>query len=111
MSKQRLGPALLIPLGLGWLLANSAQALQRPVDPVAVCVVAPRVEPVTEGDAIGLVPTPMPMLVVVEPLLELRIERQACWPGSSLRLQDAPSAPPWPGPWPPLPPARWWCCA
>ena len=76
MSKQRLGPALLIPLGLGWLLANSAQALQRPVDPVAVCVVAPRVEPVTEGDAIGLVPAPMPMLVVVEPLLELRIERQ-----------------------------------
>lgn len=76
MSKQRLGQALLIPLGLGWLLANSAQALQRPVDPVAVCVVAPRVEPVTEGDAIGLVPTPMPLLVVVEPLLELSIERQ-----------------------------------
>ena len=76
MSNQRLGPALLIPLGLGWLLANSAQALQRPVDPVAVCVVAPRVEPVTEGDAIGLVPTPRPLLVVVEPLLELRIERQ-----------------------------------
>jgi hypothetical protein len=69
LSKQHLGPALLIPLGLGWLLANSAHALQRPVDPVAVCVVA-------EGDAIGLVPTPMPLLVVVDPLLELRIERQ-----------------------------------
>ena len=76
MSKQHLRPALLLILGLGWLLANSAQALQRPVDPVAVCVVTPRVEPVTEGDAIGLVPTPMPLLAVVEPLLELRIERQ-----------------------------------
>lgn len=76
MSKQRFCSALLLPLGLGLLLTIPAQALQRPVDPVAVCVVAPRVEPVTEGDAIGLVPTPMPLLVVVEPLLELSIERQ-----------------------------------
>ncbi|MDH4405473.1 MAG: hypothetical protein QE276_05590 [Cyanobium sp. D14.bin.5] len=85
-------------LGLGWLLANSAQALQRPVDPVAVCVVTPRVEPVTEGDAIGLVPTPMPLLVVVEPLLELRIERH----GLLVWQQLAPAGRPFRAPlaWP-----------
>lgn len=98
MSKQRLGLALLMPLGLGLLLANSAQALQRPVDPVAVCVVAPRVEAVTEGDAIGLVPAPMPLLVVVEPLLELRIERQ----GLLVWQQLAPAGRPFRAPlaWP-----------
>lgn len=66
--------AVLAPLGL--FLALPAWPLQRPADPVAVCVVAPRVEPVAEGDALGVVPTPTPQLVVVEPLLELRIERQ-----------------------------------
>jgi len=76
LTKQHLGSTLLMLLGLAWLLANPAQAMQRPVDPVAVCVVAPRVEPVAEGDAIGIVPTPTPLLVVIEPLLEIRIERQ-----------------------------------
>lgn len=98
LSKQHLGPALLIIFGLGWQFANSAQALQRPVDPVAVCVVTPRVEPVTEGDAIGLVSTPMPLLVVVEPLLELRIERQ----GLLVWQQLAPAGRPFRAPlaWP-----------
>ena len=74
MSSPRIPFALLASLGL--LLATPARSLQRPADAVAVCVVAPRVEPVAEGDAVGLVPTPAPQLVVVEPLLELRIERQ-----------------------------------
>lgn len=74
MSGRPIPFALLACLGL--LLPSPVRALQRPADPVAVCVVAPRVEPVAEGDAVGFVPTPTPQLVVVEPLLELRIERQ-----------------------------------
>lgn len=61
---------------LGLLPLPPARALLGPADPVAVCVVAPRVEPVAEVDALGVVPTPTPQLVVVEPLRELRIERQ-----------------------------------
>ncbi|MCP9913356.1 hypothetical protein KBZ07_08045 [Cyanobium sp. BA20m-14] len=61
---------------LGVLAALPALALQGPAAPVAVCVVSPRVEAVHEGDALGLVPTPRPQLVVIDPLLELRIERQ-----------------------------------
>lgn len=85
-------------LGLGLLFGNPAQALQRPVDPVAVCVVSPRVEPVSEGDAIGLVPTPTPLLVVIEPLLELQIERQ----GRTVWQQLAPVGRPFRAPlaWP-----------
>jgi len=55
--------------------ATDRQATDRQADPVAVCVVAPRVEAVQQGDAIGLVPTPRPVVLVVEPLLEIRIER------------------------------------
>ncbi|MEX0588334.1 MAG: hypothetical protein WD136_03670, partial [Cyanobium sp.] len=60
---------MLLPLGLS--LAMESRALQRPAAPIAVCVVSPRVESVAEGDALGLVPTSRPQLVVVEPLLEL----------------------------------------
>jgi len=89
-------PALLVPLGL--VLAVPASALQRPADPVAVCVVAPRVEPVAEGDALGLVPTRTPLLVVVEPLREIRIERQ----GRLVWRQLAPPGQPFRAPlaWP-----------
>lgn len=98
MTKQYFGPSLLMALGLGLLFGNPAQALQRPVDPVAVCVVSPRVEPVSEGDAIGLVPTPTPLLVVIEPLLELQIERQ----GRTVWQQLAPVGRPFRAPlaWP-----------
>ncbi|WP_255003435.1 hypothetical protein [Cyanobium sp. HWJ4-Hawea] len=63
-----------------WLAALSPypqpwQATGREAEPVAVCVVAPRVEPVQQGDALGVVPTPRPQLLVTEPLLELRLER------------------------------------
>jgi len=77
---------LLIPPSLPLLLAlalapalpgplQGGQATDRQADPVAVCVVAPRVEAVQQGDAIGVVPTPRPVLLVVEPLLEIRLER------------------------------------
>jgi hypothetical protein len=54
---------------------QGGQATDRQADPVAVCVVAPRVEAVQQGDAIGVVPTPRPVVLVVEPLLEIRLER------------------------------------
>jgi len=43
--------------------------------PAAVCVVSPRVEALSQGDARGEVPLPLPELVVIEPLQEIRIER------------------------------------
>lgn len=51
-----------------------------------------------EGDAIGLVPTPMPLLVVVEPLLELRIERKGLLAWQQLRPTGQPFRSPiaWP---------------
>ena len=69
---------LLLALALAPVLPVPFQGLQatdRQADPVAVCVVAPRVEAVQQGDAIGVVPTPRPVVLVVEPLLEIRIER------------------------------------
>jgi hypothetical protein len=69
---------LLLALALAPVLPVPSQGLQatdRQADPVAVCVVAPRVEAVQQGDAIGVVPTPRPVVLVVEPLLEIRIER------------------------------------
>lgn len=63
-----------VPVGLP---LAAAAALQRRGDGpgVAVCVVAPRVEPVEDADGAGVVPVPDPSLVVIEPLQELRIER------------------------------------
>lgn len=67
------------------LLAPAQAALgPQPLAPTAsaaVCVIAPRVEPFADIDALGMVPTPRPRLVVVEPLLELRIQRpgQPIW--------------------------------
>ena len=69
---------LLLALALAPVLPGSlqgGQATDRQADPVAVCVVAPRVEAVQQGDAIGVVPTPRPVVLVVEPLLEIRLER------------------------------------
>jgi hypothetical protein len=78
-------PALRLP----WLTAWVALLLLGGSDPgsvaasregeigVAVCVVAPRVEPLDDLDAYGVVLTPDPVLVVVEPLLELQIQRQS----------------------------------
>ena len=75
-----------------------ARALQQPEAPVAVCVVAPRVEPVAEGDALGVVPAPSPQLVVLEPLRELRIERdgRAVWQRLAPVGQPLRSPLPWP---------------
>ena len=74
-SRLRLRGWPLLLLLLLWPTAACA-AVKRQGPAAAVCVIAPRVEPVEEVDALGVVPTPRPRLVVVEPLLELRIERQ-----------------------------------
>lgn len=97
--------ALLVLLPLS--LLAPASALQRRYEPaaVAVCVVAPRVEPVEDADGAGVVPVPDPSLVVIEPLQELRIERagQPVWrrqarPGSTLPVPFLwPTAPIRPG--------------
>jgi hypothetical protein len=62
-------------LSLGTLLPAAAMQIQHEPAAVAVCVVAPRVEPVEDADGAGVVPVPDPSLVVIEPLQELRIER------------------------------------
>lgn len=91
--------ALLLPLAM----RLPAGALQRPFEPagVAVCVVAPRVDPVEDADGAGVVPVPDPSLVVIEPLQELRIER-AGQPGwrRQARIGDAL---PMPFSWPTAP--------
>jgi hypothetical protein len=56
-------------------LALALTAMRGSDLPVAVCVVAPRVEALSQGDARGEVPLGAPRLVVIEPLLEVRIER------------------------------------
>jgi hypothetical protein len=68
---------------LGWMAAMSmvmaspaSAAINQQVLPVEVCVVAPRVQPLAEVDAFGVVPTARPRLVVLEPLQEIRILRQ-----------------------------------
>ncbi|EDY38046.1 hypothetical protein CPCC7001_925 [Cyanobium sp. PCC 7001] len=94
---------LLVLAGLAATPASNA--IQQPQLPVAVCVVAPRVEPVEEADALGIVPVDRPRLVVVEPLLELRIARARAttWrlvgsPGEPIRTPlDWPTAPILPG--------------
>ncbi|MEX1315549.1 MAG: hypothetical protein AB1Z22_00300 [Synechococcaceae cyanobacterium] len=65
---------------------------------VAVCVVAPRIEPMDGVDAYGSVLTPEPMLVVVEPLLELQIQRQQhpLWGRSGSRNSPILTPLPWP---------------
>ena len=98
-------PLLLAALALAPVLPgplHGLQATQRQADPVAVCVVAPRVEAVQQGDAIGVVPTPRPVLLVVEPLLEIRIERggRVVW----RRLAKPGEVITGPMPWPDLPP-------
>lgn len=56
-------------------LALTLAALRGNDLPAAVCVVSPRVEALSQGDARGEVPLPSPQLVVIEPLQEVRIER------------------------------------
>ena len=75
-------PLLLALLLLApWRPLPALAVSERTERPVAVCVVAPRVEAIDRGDARGVVPVPDPQLVVVEPLQELRIERggQLVW--------------------------------
>lgn len=85
---------------LGLALAMALQSAPQPQE-VAVCVVAPRVEPVQEADGAGVVPVAAPSLVVIEPLQEVRVERlgQPRWhrlaaPGSALPMPLPWTAPP-----------------
>jgi hypothetical protein len=95
--------SLTLAVLLALLPAAPLQALQNPaVEPeVAVCVLAPRVEPVEDADGAGVVPVPRPSLLVIEPLQEVRIERagQPRWirrapRGSALPMPLAWTAPP-----------------
>lgn len=93
---------LLAPLLAPWLvcaLGLAAKATDREAEPVAVCVVAPRVEAVQQGDALGVVPNPRPELVVIEPLLEVRLERkgQVVWQRQAPREAPISGPIPWPG--------------
>lgn len=96
---------MLLKLLLGcvvlWLPLPAALAVERPSAAVEVCVVAPRVESVDEGEAVGTVPTASPTLVVVEPLQQLRIETETgrlLWSRRAAAGQVLPSPLPWPLP-------------
>jgi hypothetical protein len=75
MSRLSRGFTVLTLLALPLLPASAAIGPSHEL-PVAVCVISPRVEPVENVDGFGVVPTPTPRLVVLEPLLELRIQRE-----------------------------------
>jgi hypothetical protein len=92
---------LLLLAGLVTVPASAADpqlAIQQPEPPVAVCVVTPRVEPVEEADALGIVPVSRPRLIVVEPLLEMRIARPGATTWSLTGTRDQPIRTPldWP---------------
>jgi len=93
---------LLLALASGVLLSPPAAAIADPAaSAVEVCVVAPRVEPIDEGEAIGVVPIASPTLVVVEPLQHLRIETDGgrlLWSRRAAPGQVLPSLLRWPLP-------------
>ena len=96
-------PLSLALLSAGLSLVTTHNVIPEPVfyqpePPVAVCVVTPRVEPVEEGDAIGIVPVSRPQLIVIEPLVELRILRPdaAAWTLTGTRDEPIPSPLAWP---------------
>lgn len=82
-------------------LALALTAVRGTDLPAAVCVVSPRVEALSQGDARGELPLPAPVLVVIEPLEELRIERG----GMLVWRREARGDRPLPGPlaWPVAP--------
>lgn len=99
---RRAHPGWLLALLLPLVVAPPAEALLQPQDgAAAVCVVAPRVEPVEEADAAGMVPVARPRLVVIEPLQELRIERAGA--ASWRQLAPRGAALPMPLDWPTAP--------
>ncbi len=79
-------------------VAASSGAANREGPGVAVCVVAPRIEALDGMEAYGVVLTPEPMLVVVEPLLELQIQRQEQppWLQRGSRARPILTPLPWP---------------
>ncbi|MBM5798154.1 MAG: hypothetical protein FJ050_02960 [Cyanobacteria bacterium M_surface_7_m2_040] len=95
----------LLPLLLLGLTPLPAPARVRQAEPVEVCVLVPRVEAVDEGEAVGELPTATPVLLVVEPLRQVRIESAE---GHLLWSSQAPASGalerPLPWPLPPLKP-------
>jgi len=73
MLLKRLAVVLLLA-GSGLSTPMGIRAATRQGEPVQVCVLSPRVEPVDEGDAFGEVPVAAPTLLVVEPLQLVRLE-------------------------------------
>lgn len=69
--------AWLLPLALLGPAPLPLQARARQPVAVEVCVLVPRVESVDEGEAVGELPTASPVLLVVEPLRQVRIESAA----------------------------------
>jgi hypothetical protein len=77
----------------------SAWAATRQGEPVQVCVLAPRVEPVDEGEALGQVPVAAPTLLVVEPLQLVRFESldgRLLWSRRAPTGRSLPTPLPWP---------------
>lgn len=76
-----------------------AWAATRQGEPVQVCVLAPRVEPVDEGEALGEVPVAAPTLLVVEPLQLVRFESldgRLLWSRRAPAGRSLPTPLPWP---------------
>lgn len=94
--------AVLLALFLAVWAPLSSLARSRQGEAVEVCVLVPRVEALDEGEAVGELPTATPVLLVVEPLRQVRIETangRLLWN----RLAPAGAALERPLPWP-LPP-------
>jgi len=78
---------------------SGAWAATRQGAPVQVCVLAPRVEPVDEGEALGLVPVAAPTVLVVEPLQLVRFESldgRLLWSRRAPAGRSLPTPLPWP---------------
>lgn len=98
MLLKRLAAALLLAAST-LCLHPLAQAATRQGDPVQVCVLSPRVEPVDEGDAWGEVPVAAPTLLVVEPLQLVRfesLEGRLLWSRRATAGRPLPALLPWP---------------
>lgn len=98
MLLKRLAVVLLLA-GSGLSTPMGIRAATRQGEPVQVCVLSPRVEPVDEGDAFGEVPVAAPTLLVVEPLQLVRLESldgRLLWHRRAPAGRSLPAPLPWP---------------
>jgi len=90
---------VLLLAATGLISHPRAWAATRQGAPVQVCVLAPRVEPVDEGEALGLVPVAAPTVLVVEPLQLVRFESldgRLLWTRRAPAGRSLPTPLPWP---------------